>query len=56
LSPELDATCQRLRQDQMLVVQRPTQAVAFPGRRIAWLLGEDRTLVELLEPSPGGGL
>ena len=33
----------------MRPVQAPVPAVAFPGRRIAWLIGRDLALVELVE-------
>ena len=32
-----------------MVIQEPTPAVAFGGRRIAWLMGDDRVLTELVE-------
>lgn len=32
-----------------LIVKRPRPAVAFEGRRIAWILTAERLLVELLE-------
>ncbi len=38
-----------------LIVKRPKPAVAFQGRRIAWLLTPEKFLVELLEersPNP----
>jgi methylmalonyl-CoA/ethylmalonyl-CoA epimerase len=37
-----------------LIVNRPKPAVAFDGRRIAWMLTAEKMLVELLER--GGGL
>jgi methylmalonyl-CoA/ethylmalonyl-CoA epimerase len=46
---DIDTTCQRLRRQGMVLVQRPTPAVAFLGRRIAWMQGRDRLLVELVE-------
>lgn len=34
------------------VVARPTPAVAFGGRRIAWVCSKSRLLMELLERNP----
>ena len=45
----IDAACHQLRAEQMILIQPPVQAAAFPGRRIAWLMGLDRTIVELVE-------
>jgi methylmalonyl-CoA/ethylmalonyl-CoA epimerase len=36
-----------------LIARRPKPAVAFQGRRIAWMLTPERLLVELLERSRG---
>ena len=38
-----------LRQRGALIVRRPKPAVAFDGRRIAWVLTAEKLLVELLE-------
>ncbi len=35
------------------VVQRPCPAVAFEGRRIAWLITRERLVIELLETQRG---
>jgi hypothetical protein len=32
-----------------LIMRRPKPAVAFEGRRIAWMLTREKLLVELLE-------
>jgi methylmalonyl-CoA/ethylmalonyl-CoA epimerase len=48
--------CRRLEADGMFVIQQPVAAVAFPGRRIAWLMGSDRALTELVEAAREGGL
>jgi methylmalonyl-CoA/ethylmalonyl-CoA epimerase len=40
----------------MLLLQRPVPAAAFPGRRIAWLMGDDRLPVELVEEGADGDL
>jgi methylmalonyl-CoA/ethylmalonyl-CoA epimerase len=36
-----------------MVISDPMVAVAFPGRRIAWLMDRQRFLFELLEAGPG---
>lgn len=46
---DIDAACRRLSEGGMLIVQEPVAAVAFPGRRIAWLMGGARVLTELVE-------
>ena len=46
---DIEAACDDLRSKGMTLVSRPVAAVAFGGRRIAWLMGKDRMLVELLE-------
>jgi methylmalonyl-CoA/ethylmalonyl-CoA epimerase len=50
----IDEECQRLCSAGLFLVSPPVPAIAFPGRRIAWLRGADRVLVELLERSPEG--
>ncbi|HEY7209586.1 MAG TPA: VOC family protein [Bryobacteraceae bacterium] len=37
------------------IVQRPCAAVAFEGRRIAWLITREKLVVELLETQRGKG-
>ncbi|HUD73188.1 MAG TPA: VOC family protein [Dongiaceae bacterium] len=46
---DIEAACRRLSEGGMLIVQEPVAAVAFPGRRIAWLMGGARVLTELVE-------
>lgn len=46
---DIDEACRALRGEGMFVIHEPVPAVAFPGRRIAWLLGGQRVLVELVE-------
>jgi methylmalonyl-CoA/ethylmalonyl-CoA epimerase len=53
---DIDAACAELRSKGMTLVRPPVGAVAFQGRRIAWLMGRDRILVELVERDPEGGL
>jgi methylmalonyl-CoA/ethylmalonyl-CoA epimerase len=49
VTTDIDATCRALRARQMLVLHAPVPATAFSGRRIAWLMGEDRIPIELVE-------
>lgn len=53
LSAAIDEDCRRLRASGMFLLQSPVEAQAFPGRRIAWLMGRDGIPVELVEPGPG---
>jgi methylmalonyl-CoA/ethylmalonyl-CoA epimerase len=48
-TPDIEVACQTLQQQGMIVVREPTPAVAFGGLRIAWLMGDDRVLTELVE-------
>jgi methylmalonyl-CoA/ethylmalonyl-CoA epimerase len=48
-TPDIDEACRALSEEGMMVIQEPTPAVAFGGRRIAWLMGDDRVLTELVE-------
>ena len=50
---DLEAALERARSSGCLVLGAPVPAVAFGGRRIAWLYLPTRQLVELLE-APGG--
>jgi methylmalonyl-CoA/ethylmalonyl-CoA epimerase len=50
---DIDAACERLRSQKMLLLRPPTEAVAFDQRRIAWLKGRDNLLVELVERDQG---
>lgn len=45
----LEAAIERLRADGMLLISEPKPGRAFAGRRICWLLGSDRSPVELVE-------
>ena len=51
---DIDASCADLRRKGMSLVRAPETAVAFQGRRIAWLMGRDRALIELVEEGPDG--
>jgi|SRR5271157_1104021 len=48
---DLGAELQTMRSRRAMVVKRPMPAVAFGGRRIAWVLTRENLLVELLEAS-----
>jgi methylmalonyl-CoA/ethylmalonyl-CoA epimerase len=50
----LDAELQAFRSRRAALVKRPMPAVAFGGRRIAWVLTREDLLVELLETSLAG--
>ena len=41
-----------MRQRSAMIVRRPQPAVAFAGRRIAWMLTAEKLLIELLEAGP----
>jgi len=41
--------CRELQSRGLTVICRPVEAVAFDGRKIAWLIGRDRFLMELVE-------
>jgi len=49
VASDIDAACRRLRAQQMILLQAPVAAEAFPGRRIAWLMGRDKIPIELVE-------
>jgi methylmalonyl-CoA/ethylmalonyl-CoA epimerase len=46
---DLEGSCRRLRSAGMYILHHPVKAVAFQGRRIAWLMGQDGIPIELLE-------
>ena len=48
----IDEAVQRLWDSGMLVLQTPLSAVAFRGRKIAWLMGNDSVPIELVERGP----
>jgi methylmalonyl-CoA/ethylmalonyl-CoA epimerase len=51
---DMDAQCAELRRKGMTLVRPTNAAVAFQGRRVAWLMGRDRALVELVEEGADG--
>ncbi len=50
--PNLDRQLNICRSHGQIVVSPPKPAIAFGGRRIAFVMGQDRLLWELLEASP----
>ena len=55
-TPFIDDAVQRLWDSGMLVLQVPVPAVAFGGRKIAWLMGSDSVPIELVERGPENDL
>ncbi len=53
---DIEAVVQELNVSGMFTLCEPVPAVAFPGRRIAWLLGSDRIPIELVEDGEPGKL
>jgi methylmalonyl-CoA/ethylmalonyl-CoA epimerase len=52
----MEATLAHLSTKGSLVFKAPVPAVAFEGRRIAWVMGPDGLLVELVEDGGWGAL
>ncbi len=46
---DCDQALSALRQRNAMIVRRPKPAVAFKGRRIAWVVSAEKLLIELLE-------
>lgn len=55
-TPAIDVDCARLGSEGLHLISAPVQASAFAGRRVAWLMGADRVLIELLERGAEGEL
>ncbi len=51
--PDIEKACIGLRNDGMMMIAEPVAAAAFPGRKIAWFIGRNRVLIELLEAREG---
>lgn len=49
---DIDAACEALQRAGMVIIHEPVPAVAVGGRRVAWLIGRDRVLTELIELVP----
>lgn len=52
---DIEAACEFLKGEGMVVIHEPVPAVAFAGRRVAWLMGEDWYLTELVERETATG-
>src|SRR5208283_373111 len=46
---DIETACEQLCSQSFFLISSPVSAVAFHGRRIAWLMGPDRVLTELVE-------
>jgi methylmalonyl-CoA/ethylmalonyl-CoA epimerase len=53
---DIDQACEDLRCKGMFLLQAPVAAAAFPGRRIAWLMGRLCNQIELVEQRGMDGL
>jgi len=51
---DIESACRELRSRGMYLLQAPVFAAAFPGRKLAWLIGRDRVPIELVERGPDG--
>ena len=49
---DLDAALENARRASWAIAASPAPAVAFKGRRIAWIFSKHRLLMELLERRP----
>jgi methylmalonyl-CoA/ethylmalonyl-CoA epimerase len=50
---DIEEACRSLRAAGMSILANPVRAVAFEGRRIAWLTDRDFLLIELVEAGAG---
>ena len=48
----IEKDCRELRSSGMRQLQEPVEAEAFPGGRIAWLMGRDGIPIELVSQGP----
>jgi methylmalonyl-CoA/ethylmalonyl-CoA epimerase len=55
-TPDIETTIASMTARGMRLIRKPVPAVAFGGRRIAWLAGRDFALVELVERGGPGEL
>ena len=53
-SADLERDCRELTGQAMLLLHGPMTTPAFPGQRIAWLMGRDGIPIELLEAPTDG--
>jgi methylmalonyl-CoA/ethylmalonyl-CoA epimerase len=54
VADDLEKVAEWLVQSEMMQISPPQSAVAFGGRRICWLVGEDMLPIELVERSASG--
>lgn len=47
--PDLEQQMNAMRDLRAMIIKKPKPAVAFAGRRIAWLMTQEKLLIELLE-------
>jgi methylmalonyl-CoA/ethylmalonyl-CoA epimerase len=52
-TPDIEAACAEMRSNGCGILHTPTPAVAFNGRRIAWLMARERVIIELVERPAG---
>jgi methylmalonyl-CoA/ethylmalonyl-CoA epimerase len=52
----METAIDSLREEGMVLASPPKPAIAFPGRRVCWLLSRDRSLVELVDRGQPGEL
>jgi catechol 2,3-dioxygenase-like lactoylglutathione lyase family enzyme len=55
-TPDIEASCGDWRASGFFLIRDPTPAVAFRGRRIAWLMSPEHVLLELVEQGREGEL
>jgi methylmalonyl-CoA/ethylmalonyl-CoA epimerase len=53
---DIDMATEELSSTGMMILTPPVPALAFKGRRISWLCGEDPLPIELVEEGPEGEL
>lgn len=56
VTDDIAAACAELRDLGYFQIAEPVPAVAFSGRCVAWMMGPDRLLTELVERGPEGSL
>ncbi len=56
IAGDLEKDADRLVENGMILISPPQPAVAFAGRRICWLMGDDMLPIELVEQNGPGDL
>lgn len=49
ITPDLDASLERVQLSRAVILRPPLPAVAFRGLRVAWIMNRDALLMELVE-------